>query len=103
MVHLVPFHRSATGRKSPDFLTYAPTAVHADRDEQPTPLRKMNWLPAGLGLGWIRHLVPFHRSARVPAFDTPAAVHEDREVQATPSSPPPPCAGLGVAWIRHLA
>jgi len=24
--------------------------VHADRDEQPTPFRKMNWLPAGLGV-----------------------------------------------------
>jgi len=50
IVHLVPFHRSATGRKSPDFLMYAPTAVHADGDEQPTPFRKMNWLPAGLGV-----------------------------------------------------
>ncbi len=62
----------------------------------------MNWVPAGLGVGWLVQLVPFHRSARVPAFDSPAAVHDEDEVHDTPSRPAPPWAGLGVGWMRQL-
>src|SRR5262249_57343876 len=50
----------------------------------------------------MAQLVPFHCSARVPALDPPAAVHDDSEVQATPSRPPPPWAGLGVGWMVQL-
>jgi hypothetical protein len=88
--------------KSPEPLRYAPTAVQAVRDEQPMLFRKKNWVPAGLGVGWIVHLVPFHRSARAPAFDNPAAVHDVRKVQLKPSNPAPPCDDFGVGWIRHL-
>ena len=103
MVHLVPFQRSATGLKSPSpFLRYPPTAVQVECDEQSTPLRKTNCVPGGLGVGWLRHLCPFHRSASVPAFENPTAVHDLDEVQATPSRPAPPCDGLGVRWMRHL-
>jgi hypothetical protein len=49
-----------------------------------------------LGVAWTRHLVPFHRSASVPAFDPPTAVHVEAAVQATPSRAPPPGEGLGV-------
>jgi len=44
-------------------------------------------------------VVPFHRSARLPALDHPAAVHADGEVQATEARTPPPCGGLGVGWM----
>src|SRR5215470_11634707 len=50
----------------------------------------------------MRHLVPFHRSAKVPEFEAPTAVHAEDEVQATPNRAPPPATGLGVAWMRHL-
>src|SRR5262249_57296154 len=42
---------------------------------------------------------PFHRSARLPALEFPAAVHADADVQATPFSSPPPWGGLGAPWM----
>jgi hypothetical protein len=47
-------------------------------------------------------LVPFHRSAKVPAFEAPTAVQADAEEQETPNKIPPPADGLGVAWMDHL-
>src|SRR5262249_22244851 len=44
-------------------------------------------------------LVPFHRSARLPALEFPAAMHADADVQAPPFSSPPPWGGLGVPWM----
>jgi hypothetical protein len=76
--------------------------VQAEADGHATVLRKTNCAPAGLGVGWMRHRVPFHRSASVlPAFDLPAAVQAEGDVQATLARTPPPCGGLGVGWIRH--
>ena len=77
--------------------------MQAEADVQATVFRKVNCAPAGLGVGWMLQLVPFHRSARLPALEFPAAVHADADVQATPFSSPPPLAGLGVAWMVHLA
>ena len=79
----------------------APTAMHADADVQDTPLNKP-WPCGGLGVAWMRHLAPFHRSAKVPALEAPTAVQARAEVQDTPFSEPPPCGGLAVAWIAHL-
>jgi hypothetical protein len=57
---------------------------------------------AGLGVGWMRQRVPFHRSARVvPSALPPTAVQAESEVQDTLFSAPPP-AGLGVGWMRQL-
>jgi hypothetical protein len=98
--HRVPFHRSARVLALGVKALEAPTAVHTDADVQNTPLR----LPdpcLGLGVGWIRHRLPFHRSASVPAFELPTAVHAEGDVQDTPLRKPPPCAGRGVGWIRH--
>jgi len=75
--------------------------VQAEADGHATVFKKTNCAPAGLGVGWRRHRVPFHRSASVPAFEFPAAVHDEREVHVTPFRKPPPCGGLGVGWIRH--
>ena len=50
----------------------------------------------------MRHLVPFHRSAKMPALEAPTAIHADAETQDTPARMPPPCGGLGVAWMAHL-
>jgi hypothetical protein len=47
------------------------------------------------------HRVPSHRSASVPAFEFPAAVHADGDLHATPFRKPPPCEGLGVGWMVH--
>jgi ABC-type transport system substrate-binding protein len=59
MVRVVPFHCSA--RVPP--LAVPPTAVQAHREAQDTLFSAPP--PAGLGVGWIRQAVPFHRSARV--------------------------------------
>jgi hypothetical protein len=53
---------------------------------QATPESSAPRVPAGLGVGWMRHRVPFHRSAMVTnlpeALTTPAtAVHAKPEVQ----------------------
>jgi hypothetical protein len=76
--------------------------VQAEADGHATLARTTNCAPAGLGVGWRRHRVPSHRSASVlPAFDLPAAVQAEGDVQATLARTPPPCAGLGVGCIRH--
>jgi hypothetical protein len=75
--------------------------VQAEADGQATVFRNVNCAPAGLGVGWMRHFLPFHRSARFPAFEFPTAVHADADVHATPFRTPPPWDGLGVGWMRH--
>jgi hypothetical protein len=64
MVQLVPFHRSDKVRRMPDLSAENPAAVQAEEAAQSTPIRKFR--PAvRLGVGWMAHRVPFHRSARV--------------------------------------
>jgi hypothetical protein len=75
--------------------------VHADGDGQVTVFKKANCAPPGVGVRWRRHRLPFQRSASVPAFEVPAAVHAEGDVQATLARKPPPCSGLGVGWMRH--
>jgi hypothetical protein len=65
MVHRVPSHRSATGWEAPARVTLFPTAVHADGAVQETPDRELTAAPRGLGVGWMRHVLPFQCSARV--------------------------------------
>ena len=48
---------------APDPLTVTPTASQADADTQDTPNKLLNAAPGGLGIGWMRHLLPFHCSA----------------------------------------
>jgi hypothetical protein len=65
MRHRLPSHRSARGWNAPARVMLAPTAVHADGAVQETPDRELTATPRGLGVGWMRHLLPFHRWARV--------------------------------------
>jgi hypothetical protein len=102
MFHAWPFQRSASVAAGlPELSKPAPTAVHADRDEQSTPFKNAD-SPGGLGVGSMRHLEPFQRSASVPTLDPPTAVHDDEAVQATPNRRPPPAAGLGVLCTLQL-
>jgi hypothetical protein len=64
MRHRLPSHRSAKVRRMPDLPTENPAAVQAEEAVQSTPIRRLS-PPARLGVGWIRHRLPFHRSARV--------------------------------------
>jgi len=48
----------------------------------------------------MRHVVPSHRSANVPAAEPPTAVQAEDDVHATPNRTAP--AGLGADWIRQL-
>ena len=75
--------------------------MQAEDDVHDTAFRKLNCAPDGLGVDWMAHLVPFHRSAKVPEFEPPTAVHLEDEVQATPTKALPPAEGSGVGWIRH--
>jgi hypothetical protein len=61
--HLLPFHRSARFFCAPDVLVVAPTASQADGDTQDTANKLLHTAPVGLGVGWMRHLLPFHCSA----------------------------------------
>ena len=101
--HLLPFQRSASVPTALNELSRrAPTAMQADDEVQATPVRMVNAEPDGLGVGSMRHLVPFHRSASVrPFVETPTAVQPEGDVHDTPVRKPPP-GGLGVVWIRHL-
>ena len=97
---LVPFHRAAR-LPALEF----PTAVHADADVQDTPFRLAPW--DSLGVGWIRHRVPFQCSATaweapVAVMLDPTAVQADGAAHATPSrllTAVP--AGLGAGRIRQ--
>src|SRR6266568_258231 len=107
--HFVPFHRSAkTPTGVPELLKEFPVAVQADGDVQDTLPSWLGAAPAGLGVGWMRHRLPFHRSARVwgmpeRSMESPAAVQAEAAVQATPTRRFGPPARLGVGWMRHRA
>ncbi|HEX9413771.1 MAG TPA: hypothetical protein VF916_09745 [Ktedonobacterales bacterium] len=76
--------------------------MQADDDVHDTLLRKANCAPLGVGVAWMLQLAPFHRSASVPALDTPTAAQADDDVHDTLVRKPPPCGGLAVVWTRHL-
>src|SRR5215469_529147 len=106
MLHLAPFHRSATARDTPAVVMPAPTAMHADADVQATPSKPLNAIPDRLGVGRMRHEVPFHRSARLapsPEVLTyvPTAMHEFAAGQDTQNSWPVGTRGLGLGVIDH--
>jgi hypothetical protein len=71
--------------------------VQSADDGHATVFNAANCAPAGVGVCWIRQRVPFHRSASVPAFEAPVAVHDEADVHATAAKMPPPCEGFGVA------
>jgi hypothetical protein len=84
--HRRPFHHSAKVVSLPEALSASPTAVHAARDEQPTPLNKLTLAPAGFGVPWTLHRPSFHRSTNVtPTFEAvtrvPTPTHEEALVQ----------------------
>jgi hypothetical protein len=97
----VPSHRSEKIPAGlPELLKMVPAAMHDAPDVQLTPDRAAAAAPAGLGVAWMLHRVPFHRSARVVApralgWAAPTAVHADADVQDTPNRAPP-LAGLGM-------
>src|SRR6266487_3332019 len=101
MRQLVPFHRSASVPMSlPEPSVRAPTAAQATADVQdtlarPPPARR-------LGVGWMRHFAPSHRSARGRFAASPVAVQAEGDGQATAFSEAN-CApaGWGVRWMRH--
>jgi hypothetical protein len=102
--HVLPSQRSASvpTARPLNLTNRPPTAMQADDEVQATPASALNFALAGFGVGWMRHLVPFHRSARVrPLAEFPTAVQAERDVQDTPLRNPPP-AGFAVAWISHL-
>jgi hypothetical protein len=96
-----PSHRSEkspTGK--PELLNAVPAAMHDDAVVQLTPNRAAAGAPAGTGVAWMLHRVPFHRSARgvepgANGLAAPTAVHADADVQDTPKRAPP-LAGLGI-------
>src|SRR5262249_54829584 len=58
------------------------------------------------GVGWMRHAVPSHRSARVTASPealtyVPTAVHEVAAVPDSPNSWPRGTGGVGVGAVGH--
>src|SRR5215471_18913368 len=104
--HVRPSHRSASVPSDSPVAgsNSLPTAMQDDRDVQATPARSLTAFPGRLGVGWIRHLRPSHRSARVPcglpggSMRPPTAAQADGEVHETPIRLPP-SAGLGAGWM----
>ena len=83
----------------PARLVENPTAVQDLGEAHDTPSSWLLVASAGLGIGWIAQLVPFHRSVIVaPALD-PRAVHAIVDAHDTPTSAP--SVGLGVRWIAQ--
>jgi hypothetical protein len=106
MRHRLPSHRSAKVRRMPDLPTENPAAVQADGDVQDTLVNWLGAAPLGLGVGWMRHRLPSHRSAKVRGMpdlptENPAAVQAEEAVQDTPLRKFGPPVRLGVGWMRH--
>ena len=81
MGHRVPFHRSARVRDAPVVVVLDPTAVHADGDVHATPNRLLTAARIGLGVGKMRHEVPFHCSARLTPIAGGLDVSADRHAR----------------------
>jgi len=64
MAHRVPFQRSPRVTGVFRLPVELPMAVQAEADLHDTAPRKLTWAPEGLGVAWIRHVTPSHRSAR---------------------------------------
>src|SRR6266851_2618840 len=101
MLHFLPSQCSASVPVGFSELSVrAPTAVQATDDVQDTPARKPP--PGRLGVCWIRHFPPSHRSASGRFAAPPVAVQADGDVQDTlPKWLGAAPAGLGVGWMRH--
>jgi hypothetical protein len=101
-----PFQRSTSVTSRPDPMTELPTAVQVEGPVQDTPKSALTLAPARFGVGWMCHLRPFHRSARVTwsfvgVSYTPTAVHEDSPVHVPNSSWPVGACGFGIGVIDH--
>jgi hypothetical protein len=106
---VVPFQDSArlTGVLKP--LKEGPAAMQNEGTGQETPDNPLAEGWVRLGVGWMDHLVPSHRSARVPtgvpvlSVGAPTAVHAETDVHDT-AFRKLGCApdGLGVAWIAQV-
>jgi len=106
IAQLLPFHRSASVSCAPDPTANCPTAVHAELDEQDTPLRALAAAPAGFGVDWTAQMPPLRRSASVtPSPDSltcrPTAMHVEVVGQDTALSAPFPARGFGLGVIDH--
>src|SRR6516164_1902084 len=105
--HAVPFQRSASVTVVV-LVEVLPTAVQALADVHDTPPRTTDDPPAGVGVCWIDHVVPFHRSASDPpllgpVLSMPTAVQALADAHDTAPRPLPwTPVGLGVCWIDHL-
>jgi hypothetical protein len=99
MCQLRPFHRSARVPTTafPKLSVRAPTAVQDEADVHATVLKRLPGDPV-LGVGWMVHFIPFHRSA---APRSATAVQATVDVQDT-AARPPPGDGLGVRWMAQL-
>jgi hypothetical protein len=97
---VLPFHRSESGDGLGVLGPEAPVAMQNERVGQDTVPKMLPWAPRGLGVGWTRQVVPFHRSARatrMPALLVvwPTAVHAAGDVHETPTSCPGGRVGVG--------
>ena len=87
--------------------------MHALAVAHETDSRSLSSAPGGLGVGWIVHVDPFHRSANVHSphapggadggLSVPTAVHalaevHETEVSALSAAP----GGFGVGWTAQL-
>src|SRR5258708_3726697 len=107
MVQVVPFHRSARVVVPELEVPFRfPAAVQAAGAVQDTAART----PPGGGLGvrWMAHFRPFHRSASVPAGlpalsgRAPTAGQKEGEVEDPPAKKTPGAhEGAGTGWICH--
>ena len=115
MLQVRPSHRCASVNGVPRPLLVLPTAIHAEPVTQDAAFRLPPAAPGGLGVRWMLHALPFHRSASVSGagwlttfwwlgVERPTAMHPVAEVQATPVNPNgrlAPPGRRGVAWIVH--
>src|SRR5205823_4726289 len=101
-------HRSVSVFDPGPSFSKPPTAVQPDGVGQATETPLMSWTPGRVGVGWIRHDEPFHRSANVPvglpeaSNEAPTATHAEGAGHEMPLKPF--CGsfdGVGAGAILH--
>src|SRR5215467_14491339 len=98
IVQVLPFHSSASVSILPPLMEAWPTASHRDAETQETSLSWLEVTPAGLGVGWMLQVLPFHASASVsvapPLSNRPTASQDDDDAHQMPGSCPAPGSGM---------
>jgi hypothetical protein len=103
MVHVEPFHDSASDVCPPATVSWLPTATHDPAEGHDTDTRSLVSTPGAFGVAVNDHVPPLHASANVPANEPTetqvVAVPQETALSIAVTNGGP--TGGGVGWSCH--